>query len=53
MIGTVFPLSLPGLTRQSIFFAKRSFEADGPAGQAPRVTPENAQARSQYEREPL
>src|SRR5262249_34927559 len=30
--------SLPGLTRQSIFFAKTSCEEDGPAGRSPRVT---------------
>jgi hypothetical protein len=36
MFGTLSPPSLPGLTRQSIFFAKRSCEADGPAGQALR-----------------
>ena len=34
MVGTVSPPSLPGLTRQSIFFAKRSCDADGPACQA-------------------
>src|SRR4029079_10590129 len=34
MVGRVFPLSLPGLTRQSIFFVMRSCEADGPAGHA-------------------
>src|SRR6478735_1850644 len=34
MVPAISPRSLPGLTRQSIFFANASCEGDGPAGQA-------------------
>jgi hypothetical protein len=44
---------LPGLTRQSIFFANRILRSGWTRGSSPRVTPGNAYALIQCERERL
>src|SRR3954451_8786220 len=42
MAAPASPPSLPGLTRQSIFFVKRVLRSGWTRGSSPRVTPEKA-----------